>query len=379
MRILFVPNAGGVISHGVPLLALSKQLPASTFSTAFLVGKESHALFRALGAHVLDLAHDGARTEMIAYHRFKPDVVVDDMSISTAIVSQLSGIPRVTIQRTGEFPGSRRDNTSHSGNLDFELLRNVSALGLVRPTSPADLVQSECVLVPGIPSIERLPAHLQADPRYVYTGPLLIDDRFAQGDALLTTDLSVVVRYLQHHRGGPVVYVTFGNIAQPTRRLLALMRALIERRIAVISNVLLEDVATAERDFYLYARYLPMHLVCSHASLVVHHCGSGTYHYPLMHELPSIAIGTRCYDRDEVALRLHQLGACTYLDFLDESAAIDARFAEMVDTYLNRSSPETQRCLASVRSLRSEIDTVTASFHFDRVLAGVAGTRKARA
>jgi hypothetical protein len=41
--------------------------------------------------------------------------------------------------------------------------------------------------------------------------------------------------------------------------------------------------------------------------LIIHQCGSGIYHYPILHQKPTITIGTQCYDREAVALRLQQL------------------------------------------------------------------------
>ncbi len=56
-----------------------------------------------------------------------------------------------------------------------------------------------------------------------------------------------------------------------------------------------------------------MHKACSHVDFMVHHCGSGTYSYQLMHQVPAIILGSRLYDRDEIAIRLNELGAACYL------------------------------------------------------------------
>jgi UDP:flavonoid glycosyltransferase YjiC (YdhE family) len=106
MKVLFVP-LNEVLSHVIPLLALNRKLIGSNVETAFIMPRAGHRLFRQTGVNVLDIDHRGLRTEMVAYGRFSPDVVVDDLSLSTGYATALTGVPRVTIQRTGLFPGGK--------------------------------------------------------------------------------------------------------------------------------------------------------------------------------------------------------------------------------------------------------------------------------
>src|SRR5262245_3387940 len=108
MNVLFVPFPEGNIAYYIPLIALNNMLSESSIKTAFLVNQHWQQLLKQNGLNVLDVAHDGFRSEMEAYGRFDPDVVVDDFScFTTGFATKLAEIPRIAIQRTGWFPGSK--------------------------------------------------------------------------------------------------------------------------------------------------------------------------------------------------------------------------------------------------------------------------------
>src|SRR4051794_15996792 len=106
MRVLFVPIRICVVSHGISLLALDGMLEGHSMDTAFLLPRRYHKMMSELGANVLDIDYGGFRHELEAYGRFRPDVVVDDCSGDTGIATRLQMKPRITIHRTGMFPGS---------------------------------------------------------------------------------------------------------------------------------------------------------------------------------------------------------------------------------------------------------------------------------
>src|ERR671938_606149 len=83
MKILFVPGPKDLVAHYLPLLALNRMLGGTSFETAFLVPRSNHGTMRQFGVNVLDIDHIGFRTEVLAYKKFKPDVVVDDTSVTT--------------------------------------------------------------------------------------------------------------------------------------------------------------------------------------------------------------------------------------------------------------------------------------------------------
>src|SRR5690606_9210715 len=51
-------------------------------------------------------------------------------------------------------------------------------------------------------------------------------------------------------------------------------------------------------------KFLPLNKISSTVDLIIHRCGYGIYHYPILHEKPVITLGTLCYDREDVALVL---------------------------------------------------------------------------
>ena len=113
MRVLFLPCVTSVPSHLIPLLALNRMVKDQRIETAFLVSRVSRDYLRQMGTEVLDIDHKDFRTEMQAIGEFSPDVIVDDMSLTTMFTTLLSKTPRVTIQRTGIFRGYRARNPKH--------------------------------------------------------------------------------------------------------------------------------------------------------------------------------------------------------------------------------------------------------------------------
>jgi UDP:flavonoid glycosyltransferase YjiC (YdhE family) len=367
MRILFIPNRGGPISHGVPLLALSDLLHSAKFTKAFLIPQHMHGFFKMAGAEVVGMHHDGVRTEIMAYNRFKPDIVVDDFSLSTAVASTLVKLPRVTIQRTGTFPNSLPNNPSHrhSGNLDLSSFMDFAKLGLPQPRSLADLAQGDAIIVPGISSLEPLPVSVHGDHKYFYAGPLLIKDYFSKRSGHFSQSLGEVEQFFREHASMKVVYVTLGNIVQPHALLQASIRSLSEVGLPIISNVSLQRM---DQKHYFYAPYLPNHYICSRVALVVHHCGSGTYHYPILHQTPFITVGTGTYDRDDVAIRLRDAGAGCYIPSPEECEDFQHRFVREVMSHLSANAQEMASRRLALRELKDEIVRTSESFNFEEVI-----------
>ena len=79
-------------------------------------------------------------------------MVVDDMSLSTGYATALAGVPRVTIQRTGLFPGSAPKNKTHQHSLkvvsrDVRDLPDVTFMGLPQPQTMFDLFKAVAYIV----------------------------------------------------------------------------------------------------------------------------------------------------------------------------------------------------------------------------------------
>jgi hypothetical protein len=385
MKVLFVPYSSA-LSHIIPLLALNRKLSGSAIETAFLSPSKSRPLLKQLGVNVLDIDHDGlstgVRTEIMAYGIYQPDVVVDDASISTGYATVLTGRPRVAIQRTGMFPGGTPRNKAHRHSLGWlsnnvDNLPDASYLGLPKLQKASDVFKADIKVVPGIRSLEVLPPGLEEDQTYYYSGPLLMDDYLMQrlgsrsyGRASLDDfqNFETLRCFLDANRRRKIVYVTFGTVAVPTEPLLDCLRYLLDNDIAIVSNIEVGGLSEQQQRLYYFASYLPMHLVCSRVDLMIHQCGSGTYHYPIIHNVAMITIGTKCYDREDVALRLMEQGASVHLPSPDECADFTGSFKCAVGQYFHESGVFMKDKKANLERLNLEIQQTVAAFKFEEVL-----------
>ena len=101
---------------------------------------------------------------------------------------------------------------------------------------------------------------------------------------------------------------------------------------------------------------------------MIHQCGSGTYHYPILHGLPTITVGSGCHDREDVGERLMELGVSLHLPGPGEQIDFRERFKAAIDQYLTDPSgflPEREKKL---RELNREIQETSAGFNFAEVL-----------
>src|SRR5215211_3698295 len=119
MKVLFVPMLQGGLSHLLPSMALNKMIANTSIETAFLVPADQHPMLRARGVPILDIDHQGFRSEIPAYKKYKPDVVVDDASLTTGAASLFTGVPRVAIHRTGMFPRDVPMNPKHGHSMNI--------------------------------------------------------------------------------------------------------------------------------------------------------------------------------------------------------------------------------------------------------------------
>lgn len=374
MKVLFVPYHGGPISHGIPLLALDRMLDDTDIETSFLIPGLAHQKMRDVGASVLNIDHYGFRTEMEAYGYFRPDVVVDDTSITTGYASALARLPRIAIQRTGIFPGATPGNPKHqhSLGLDIKKISDVTMLKLAQPQSLSDLFQSPIKIIPGVRSVEVLPPHLQDDPSYFYSGPLLIEDYLIASHGGTSPNDSqqfdALQRFFDSNSNRKIVYATLGTVAQSSESVLNCLKFLLDNDTAIISSIKISSLNGNQQELYFYADYLPMHYVCSRVDLMIHHCGSGTYQYPIIHNLPAITIGTKCYDREDVAMRLQEVGASIHIAMPGECEDFAGAFKNAVDRYFESSGAFISETRKNLAALNAEVKETTSSFNFQSVL-----------
>lgn len=379
MKVLFVPCHTGGVAHQIPLLALDQMVRDSSIETAFLLPASFHRMLKQAGARVLPVDHNSFRTEMLAYSKFMPDVVVDDLSYFTGFATGLEKLPHVSIQRTGIFLGGipRNKSHTHSSGFDLEKVRDVTSMGLRQPRTYGDLFSADLKIVPGIRTIEMLPENLRDDPTYYYCGPLLWDDYLMQTSDLADfnstkldnfRDFESLHRFFESNRGRKVVYATFGTVASAGDEVVNCIKYLFDRDVAVVTNIGADRLAGHRQEIYYYARYLPMNFVCSRVDLAIHHCGCGTYHYPILHNLPSVTIGTMCYDRDDIALRLQELGVSEHVPAPGECEDFVERFKRAVEKYLDGPESRIQQVKARLAALNEEIERTASSFIFEQVL-----------
>jgi UDP:flavonoid glycosyltransferase YjiC (YdhE family) len=389
MKVLFIPLPEGGAAHLIPLLALNKMLAGTSIETAFLVPGSMHTFLRQFGVNVVDVdnqlfIHNGLRSEMRAYRKFPPDVVVDDANPSTGFATALAHLARVAIHRTGMFPGGEPRNKNHRHSMAVSELTNlpdVTFLGLEQPQTFMDFFKAQMKIVPGIRSIEVLPSHLLDDSSYVFAGPLLLED-YMMGEVGLAhlkdmggrlqldrfMNFEPLQKFFYANRNRRIAYATFGTHACASTPMLEALRYLLDNETAVVSSLRVDNLSASLRELYYYANYLPMHFVCCNVDLMIHQCGSGTYHYPILHNLPTITIGTGCHDREDVAMRLEELGVSRHLPGPEERADFYEAFKDTINSYFDDPTALLPCREEKLAALNREINETMAAFNFEEVL-----------
>lgn len=378
-KVLLVPHKTG-LAHTIPLVALDGMLRARGISTAFLVAPVLRETVARSGVKILRTENRGTlQSELAAYDEFGPDVVIDDCGSTTGFATTVYGVPRVAIQRTGVFPHQRPRNPAHRHSLPLarEPVPDLSRWGIPQPRTLSDFFQAGAKIVPGIRSVEVLPEPVRDDPSYFFSGPLLMDDLLigrpgagdGQGDP---RDFSPLDAFCDANAGRDMVYFTHGLEALPPPEVVECMRILLDVGYALVSSIPAPELARSYGGRFFHARYLPMHRVCSRVKLAVHHCGSAAYQYTLLHEVPSITIGTGCYDRDDVAARLEELGVSRHVPAPDECDDFVERFMDAISEYDGADGGVYGERRARAAELNEEIRRTAAEFDIGKVLDAAA-------
>ena len=384
MRILFIPCVATPIPHLLPLLALAARLDRSRHHCAFLVPAAFHEALRQVGYEALPLDNQprtGFRQELAAQRLFRPDVVVDDLSATALMSTRIAKTPRVTVRRTGLFPG---DESCSDLNVPMfnELYKHCEAVcGLPAPRNLVEMCAAQMNIVAGIATVEVLSPEVARDPSYVFAGPLIVSDaisaaivRTARG---VSVDHDAVGRFLDAHEQRDLVYLTRGSVMEATDTMRQIIRDLLDAGFPVVSNVLVADLPPALRPLFFHARFLPMHAVCARAWLMIHHCGSGTYQYQLAHAVPGICLGSGRQVRDDVAMRLQELGVARYVPHAEATAQAVATFRTEFAAYADAGSRWHQSARQQLRALALECEQTAAAFDVDAVLTAALSRRQA--
>ena len=357
----------GGYAHIIPLIVLSCMLDDRSFEKVFFLSKHAkdhyEPFYQKYNIRVSRVDADGTILAAAkACEAFAPDVIVDDFSYTAGFLRQLNGLPRVTIQRTGSFPHESRIESGfvHSSGLDEHKLPKRVPDGLVPPRSIADLFDAEAKVVPGVRSAEVLPERLKQDRTYSFCGPLLLSD------IEVTSALRL---FLDKNKNRKKVYVTYGSAQKPPEEIIPCLQQIAERDIAIITNVESEELAGAFPDSYYYEGYLPMNFVCSQADIVIHHCGNATYHYPIMHLKRTIVLGTGCYDREIVALRLRDLQVAHYVPSPKSTTTFGKKFQSAFERVIHEGRQREVDRVERQKALLSEIKRTKNRFSFHDILS----------
>ena len=174
--------------------------------------------------------------------------------------------------------------------------------------------------------------------------------------------------FFEKHRQRRVVYLTFGTMAQASGPIFESIRHLLDADIAVVSSIKPEGLTAPQEELYYFGSYLPMHFICSNVDLMIHQCGSGTYHYPILHNVPAITIGTQCFDREHVALRLEECGVSVHLPAPNECEDFVKLFKDTVEKYFDPTGVFMEAKRQRLAALNEKIKLTAAAFDFESVL-----------
>ena len=358
MKILFIPFHS--ISHKLPLLVLYKKYLShlSKISCSFLLAKSDEKYVERYKVNILDFDNtlqNGLGNNSSSFNerkekiikQYNPDIIIEDFCFHAVFFCKKSQIPRISIQRTGFFrasnPSTRNPFHTHSSDKfqinyrryplfkykkyipESDILdRNYyyAEYILNNQLTSSDIHSPKFKIIPGVREIEMLPSNRE-EKSYLYSGPLVPDD---YADSKLINDIS---RFLYDNKNRYKVLLTMGTIEQ--QDVSPIFNILHKRGYAVITTIL--PPYEVNKRYIFYYSFLPLHFVSENVDLIIHHCGSGIYHFPLLHLKPSITLGTQCYDREDIALRLQELNLSSHIPSPYDDSNYMEKFIVAIDSF----------------------------------------------
>jgi hypothetical protein len=389
MNILNIPYFAGGLSHLIPLYVLHHKYIRnnSEIKNKFLVNNSLQNLLKIQGVDCVSMnyfseddlllnSNDNLKLkkyvlekEKEAYEIVKPRLIIEDTSLSSPLIAEKNGIPRISIQRTGIFRSidKRYRNSSHVHSLQkgsnierstfYTNLNNIETFIINDFDSYffKQYAKPKVKIIPGIPTIERLPENIENRESYFYSGPLLVMDKPSKN---LSNRLD---KFLNINKHKSIVFITTGTIDRtPIEKFIEFF---VKRNYAVITTCNCYINEMYKQDIF-YNKLLPLNYICGISNLVIHQCGSGVYHYPIMNRVPSLTIGTQCYDREDIALRLQELGVSGHIPHPDDNPNYWNIFLEMV----NRFEKNTIENYDIMDRLRIEINEIMSNFEMEKVI-----------
>lgn len=388
MNILTVPYITGGISHLIPLYVLQLKHLTSNIGVKnqFLVNNNIQLFLKTQGIQCVPIDYIFEENLLItnnftrinqcvvemeknAYEIVKPSLIIEDTACLTPLIAEKNHIPRISIQRTGLFRSidERYRNAKHihsfqkGGNNEKPVSFSNSYSTEESMFNYTDLrflqryTKSKAKIIPGIATIEGLPEDIEDRESYFYSGPLLLMDKPSQN---LSTKLE---EFLNSNKLKPIVFITTGTVDRtPIKKFIEFF---VKRNYAVITTCNC-DINDAYKQEVFYNKLLPLNYICGISNLVIHQCSSGMYHYPIMNRVPSLTIGTQCYDREDIALRLQELGVSGHIPHPDDNPNCWNIFLEMV----NRFEKNTLINYDMLDRLEIEISETISNFKMEKVI-----------
>ncbi|RYC66998.1 glycosyltransferase [Spirosoma sordidisoli] len=387
MKALTIPYFAGGLSHLIPLYVLQQKYlrKNSEIENHFLVDSNSQKFLMMQGISCVPINYSFEDNlsilnesliiknyvmgiEREAYCIVKPSLVIEDTSFLTPLIAEKNNLPRISIQRTGIFRSidKRYRNASHMHSLEKGSNSykpgdvNSNSSELITYSNPdfrflQQYAKPKAKIIPGIPAIERLPEDIEDKESYFYSGPLLVLDKPSK-------NLTIRLReFLNNNEKKPIVFITTGTVDKtPIEKFIEFF---VKRNYAVITTCSCVVNETYARQIF-YNKFLPLHHICGLSDLVIHQCGSGMYHYPIMNGVPSLTIGTQCYDREDIAIRLQELGVSGHVPHPDDNPNYWTIFLELI----NRFESDTLTDYDVMKKLQSEIASTMTNFEMGKVI-----------
>jgi hypothetical protein len=388
MNILTIPYIAGGISHLIPLYVLQQRYLRSNVGVKnqFLVNNNSQIFLKMQGIHsvpidyifeenlfmsnnLLKINECVVEMEKKAYDIVKPSLIIEDTACFTPLIAEKNHLPRISIQRTGIFRSidKRYRNAKHvhsfqkGSNIDKSVSLSNSYNSVVSMFNDSDsyflkqYAKPKVKIIPGISTIERLPENLEDRESYFYSGPLIVMDKPSKN---LSDRMD---EFLNSNKHKPIVFITTGTVDRtPIENFIEFF---VRRNYAVITTCNCDINEVYKKEIF-YNKLLPLNYVCGISNLVIHQCSSGMYHYPIMNRIPSLTIGTQCYDREDIALRLQELGVSGHIPHPDDNPNYWNIFLEMV----SRFEKNTLINYDMMNRLQIEINETMSNFEIGKVI-----------
>jgi hypothetical protein len=309
--------------------------------------------------------------------QYKPDVIIEDFSFDIYQYCEQRNIPVISIQRTGVFrilnPAIR--NPLHVHSIEKELI-NGKRFMIFRyknyTGNSDDLTNKEYYvakyaldlklknalnppikIIPGIASIEKLPPFVDTKS-YYFSGPLIPNDQIE------ISLLGRIKAFFNENKSKKKIFLTTGLVEN--QDISGIFKYLIKKEYAIATTVF--PPFDVDKRCIFFNPFFPLHYISENVDLIIHHCGNGIYHYPLLHLKPFITIGTQCYDREDVAIQLQNMNISTHIPSPFDDINYMEKFMDSIEKFENGNLCNYER----LKQIRNEIETTMNKFNIKTIL-----------